>query len=77
MRSAKAEDQEAATLKSETIMLTLTIALAIALVGGLVVVPAAEQIGLLQQAHADKDGVPNSHSVGHGKGRSGGGPQDP
>jgi hypothetical protein len=32
-------------------------------------VPAAEQIGLLQQAHADKGGIPNSNSAGHGKGR--------
>jgi len=56
-------------MKTETtIMLTLTLALAIALIGGLIVVPAAEQIGLLQQAHADKGGVPNSNSNGHGRG---------
>ena len=33
-------------------MLTLTLALAIALVGGLIVVPSLEEIGLLQQAEA-------------------------
>jgi len=39
-------------LKSETIMLTVALVLAIALVGGLVVVPALEETGLLQQAEA-------------------------
>ena len=37
-------------MKSETIMLTITPALAIALVAGLVVLPAAEAIQLLQDA---------------------------
>ena len=37
-------------MKSETITLTIALALAIALVGGLVVVPAAEEIQLLQDA---------------------------
>jgi hypothetical protein len=37
-------------VKSETIMLTITLALAIALVAGLVVLPAAEAIQLLQEA---------------------------
>jgi hypothetical protein len=35
-------------MKSETIMLTITLALAIALVAGLLVLPAAEAIQLLQ-----------------------------
>jgi hypothetical protein len=40
-------------MKSEkTIMLSLAIALTIALVGGLVVIPALEETGLLQQAEA-------------------------
>jgi hypothetical protein len=40
-------------MKSETtIMLTITLALAIALVAGLIVVPALEETGLLQQAEA-------------------------
>jgi hypothetical protein len=37
-------------LKFETIMLTITIVLAIALAGRLIVVPAVEETGLLQQA---------------------------
>ena len=37
-------------MKSETIMLTITLALAIALVTALVVLPAAEAIQLLQDA---------------------------
>jgi hypothetical protein len=37
-------------MKSETIMLTITLALAIALVAGLLVLPAAEAIQLLQDA---------------------------
>ena len=37
-------------MKSETIMLTLTISLAIALVAGLLVLPTAEAIQLLQDA---------------------------
>ena len=37
-------------MKSETIMLTLTISLAIALVAGLIVLPTAEAIQLLQDA---------------------------
>jgi len=37
-------------------MLAITLALAIALVGGLIVVPALEETGLLQQAEAkEKD----------------------
>lgn len=39
-------------MKSETIMLTITLALAIVLVGGLVIVPALEETALLQQAGA-------------------------
>ena len=46
------------------------LAFGVFLVAGLVVVPAAEQIGLLQQAHADKGGVPNAHAAGHGRGHA-------
>ena len=58
-------------MKSETttIMLAITLALTIALVGGLVIMPV---VIIEQQAHADKGGIPNSHAAGHGKGRSGG-----
>jgi hypothetical protein len=45
-------------MKSETIMLTIAIALALALVEGLIVVPALEETGLLQQAEA-KNTKPN------------------
>ena len=48
-------------MKSETLMLTITLALAIALVGGLVVVPAIEQ-------HAD---AANSISDARNKGQQG------
>ncbi len=46
------------------------LAFGVFLVAGLVVVPASKQIGLLQQAHADKGGMPNSHSAGHGRERA-------
>ena len=49
------------------IMLAIVLALGVFLVAGLVVVPTIE----LQQAQADKGGVPNSHSAGHGHGGHG------
>ena len=49
-------------------MLTVSLALAIALVGGLVVVPALEETGLLQQAEAKNDKPKNpNHKRGHGQ----------
>ena len=47
-------------------MLTVALALAIALVGGLIVVPALEESGLLQQAEAKNDKPKNpNHRGGH------------
>ncbi len=48
-------------------MKNITIALVITLAASLIVAPAID----LQPVQADKGGVPNTHSAGHGKGRHG------
>jgi hypothetical protein len=51
--------------QTNSLMVAIFVALGVVLVAGLVIIPEIEQ----QAALADKGGIPNDNSAGHGRGR--------